>query len=203
MEDRRGAVQRKPVRLIAAVCNNRGIGRDGKLPWDLPREFQYFVNTVTRVSRPGRMNVMVWGKLCWYSQPESLPPLANVLHVVLSRTLSSAPGHAHFLCHDFESAVHLAAQYPLADLIETIWVVGGTQVYKAGLEHPWCDSLHLTDIMADFECDVFFPEFDRELFKEQERFADVPPGIQEENGIKYKFQVFKKERSHGESEEEK
>lgn len=39
------------------------------------------------------------------------------------------------------------------------------------LEHPWCDLVYLTDIMADFDCDVFFPEFDRELFKVQERYV--------------------------------
>uniref|UniRef100_UPI0037E9A584 dihydrofolate reductase n=1 Tax=Semicossyphus pulcher TaxID=241346 RepID=UPI0037E9A584 len=193
MDTSRDKVQEKPLRLIAAVCNDMGIGKDGKLPWHLPGEFQYFLNTVTRVSRPGKMNMMVWGKLCWYSNPETLFPLANNLHVVLSKTLHTVPDHAHFLRPDFESALLLAAQPPLADLIETIWVVGGTQVYKEALKHPWCDLVYLTDIMADFDCDVFFPEFDRGLFKEQERFPGVPSKIQEENGIKYKFQVFKKE----------
>ncbi|CAK6960111.1 zgc:153031 [Scomber scombrus] len=193
MEMSQDKVQEKAVRLIAAVCNDMGIGKDGKLPWNLPSEFQYFLSTVTRVSRPGKMNMMVWGKLCWYSRPENMFPLANVLHVVLSETLTTAPDHAHFLCQDFGSAVRLAAQYPLADLVETIWIVGGTRVYQDALKHPWCDLVYLTDVMADFDCDVFFPEFDRGLFKVQERFPGVPSGIQEENGIKYKFQVFKKE----------
>ncbi|XP_045892994.1 zgc:153031 isoform X2 [Micropterus dolomieu] len=131
METSRDKVQEKPIRLIAAVCNNMGIGKDGKLPWHLPSEFQYFLNTVMKVSRPGKMNMMIWGKLCWYSHPENMFPLANILHVVLSTTLKTVPDHAHFLCQDFESAIRLAAQPPLADLIETIWIVGGTQVYKA------------------------------------------------------------------------
>ncbi|XP_041650861.1 zgc:153031 [Cheilinus undulatus] len=193
METGRDKVQRKPVRLIAAVCNGRGIGKNGKLPWSLPSEFQYFLNTVTRVSKPGKMNLMVWGKLCWYSNPETLFPLANNLHVVLSTTLNTVPKHAHFLSQDFESAVLLATRPPLADIIETIWVVGGTQVYKEALKHPWCDLVYLTDIMADFDCDVFFPEFDRGLFKEQERFPGVPSEIQEEDGIKYRFRVFQRE----------
>ncbi|XP_028264062.1 dihydrofolate reductase [Parambassis ranga] len=185
--------EKKPVRLIAAVCNDMGIGKDGKLPWSLPSEFQYFLNTVTSVSRPGKMNLMVWGKLCWYSHPESMFPLPNILHVVLSKTLSTVPDHAHFLRQDFDSAVRVAAEPPLSDLIETIWIVGGTQVYQDALKHPWCDLLYLTDVMADFDCDVFFPEFNRTLFKKQERFPGVPNEIQEENGIKYKYQVFKRE----------
>ncbi|XP_060933379.1 dihydrofolate reductase-like [Limanda limanda] len=192
MEKSLEKMQKKPVRTIAAVCNDMGMGKDGQMPWNLPSEFQYFINTVTRVSRPGKMNMMVWGEQCWLSHPETTFPLANILHVVLSTKLNEVPDHAHFLSDDFESAVRLAAEPPLADLIETIWVVGGMQVYKAGLSHPWCDLVYLTDVMADFECDVFFPEFDRGVFKLQERFPQVPSGIQEENGITYKFQVFKK-----------
>ncbi|XP_013872027.1 dihydrofolate reductase [Austrofundulus limnaeus] len=183
----------KPVRLIAAICNDRGIGKDGALPWSLPTEFQYFLNTITRVSRPGNMNLIIWGHLSWNSRPENMLPLANSLHVVLSKTLTTVPDQAHFLCRDFESAVRLAAEPPLAGIMETIWVLGGTQVYEDALKHPWCDLLYLTDVMADFDCDVFFPEFDRKLFRLQDRFPDVPSDIQEENGIKFKYQVFKKE----------
>ncbi|KAF0041380.1 hypothetical protein F2P81_007278 [Scophthalmus maximus] len=143
MEESRDKVQTKPVRLIAATCNDMGIGKDGKMPWNLP----------------------------------------------------AVPDHAHFLCDDFDSAVRIASEPPLADMIETIWIVGGTQVYKEALGHPWCDLVYLTNIMAEFDCDVFFPEFDRGLFKLQERFPHVPSDIQEENGIQYKFQVFKKEIS--------
>ncbi|TKS73200.1 Dihydrofolate reductase [Collichthys lucidus] len=116
MEMNQDNMQRKPVRLIAAACNNSGIGKDGKVPWNLP----------------------------------------------------TVPDHAHFLCQDFESAVHLAAQPPLADLIDTVWVVGGTRVYKDALKHPWCDLVYLTHVMADFDCDVFFPEFNRGLYQLQE-----------------------------------
>ncbi|XP_029991582.1 dihydrofolate reductase [Sphaeramia orbicularis] len=202
MEVQQNKVQTKPVRLIAAVCKVNGIGKDGKLPWSLPSEFQYFLNTITKVSRPGKMNLIVWGRLCWYSRPENMLPLANTLHVVLSKTLDTAPTHAHFLCHDFESAVSLAVQPPLQDLIETIWVIGGTQVYKDALKHPWCDLLYLTNVMASFDCDVFFPEFDRKLFKLQDRFPGVPNEVQEENGIKYKFQVFKRETVDAEKQEQ-
>lgn len=43
---------------------------------------------------------------------------------------SAVPEQAHYVCTDLDSAVRLASQPPLADLIETIWIVGGTQVYK-------------------------------------------------------------------------
>ncbi|KAI4825066.1 hypothetical protein KUCAC02_020765 [Chaenocephalus aceratus] len=193
MENTQNKVQRKPVRLIAAACNDMGIGKEGGMPWSLPSEFQSFLNRVTTVSRPGKFNMIVWGKTCWFSHPESTFPLPNTFHAVLSLTLDSPPDHAHFVCSDLEAAVRLAGSPPLADLIETIWIVGGVQVYKEALLHRWCDLVYLTKVMADFDCDVFFPEFDRELFKLQEGFPGVPTEIQEEKGVKYQFQVFKRE----------
>lgn len=35
----------------------------------------------------GNMNMMVWGKQCWVSHPDSTFPLPNILHAVLSKTL--------------------------------------------------------------------------------------------------------------------
>ncbi|XP_028814476.1 dihydrofolate reductase isoform X2 [Denticeps clupeoides] len=182
----------KPVRLIAAACRNMGIGKDGRLPWDLPSEFRFLLDTISAVSSPGKRNLLVWGKVCWFSCPQEAFPIPNTLHAVLSRTLRCAPEGAHYLCPDFRSAVDLVSESPLKDVVETVWVLGGTSVYRDALQHPWCDLIYLTDVMEEFDCDVFFPPFDRSLYKLQEGFHGVPGDTQEENGIKFKFQVFKK-----------
>ncbi|XP_030222010.1 dihydrofolate reductase isoform X1 [Gadus morhua] len=188
------SLQKKPVRLIAAACNDLGIGKNGKLPWSLPNEFKYYLNNLSRVSRPGMFNLVVWGRLNWFSQEEFLKE--NVIHVVLSKTLGVVPDNAQYLREDLEGAIRLAASPPLSDIIETIWVVGGTGVYKESLMHPWCDLIYLTDVMANIDCDVFFPNFDRQIFKKQDRFPGVPSEIQEENGVKYKYEVYKKDIHH-------
>ncbi|XP_062860281.1 zgc:153031 isoform X2 [Trichomycterus rosablanca] len=141
----------------------------------------------------GKNNLIIWGRYSWFSCPESVFPLANSLNVVLSKKLQSVPKHAHFISEDFDKAISLASKPPLSDSIEAIWILGGTQVYKEALEHPWCDLIYLTDIMADFDCDNFFPNFDQKIYRKQNRFPGVPSEIQEENGITFKFQVFKKE----------
>jgi len=41
-------------------------------------------------------------------------------------------------------------------------------------------------------CDTFFPDFDLKEFEESNDEANVPKGIQEENGIKYEFKVYKR-----------
>ncbi|TRY85207.1 hypothetical protein DNTS_009252 [Danionella cerebrum] len=169
-----GEEMRKPIRLIGAACSRMGIGKNGQLPWNLPKEFQFFLDTITTVSTPGKKNLVVWGRISWFSCPEAVPP------------------HAHYLCHDFSSAVRLVSHAPLSHIVENIWVLGGSEVYRGGLEHPWCDCIYLTEIMADFDCDVFFPEFDHEVFRKQTGFPGVPDDIHEENGIRFQFQVYKK-----------
>uniref|UniRef100_A0A3B3QTV2 dihydrofolate reductase n=1 Tax=Paramormyrops kingsleyae TaxID=1676925 RepID=A0A3B3QTV2_9TELE len=220
-------VQGRPIRLIAAACKNMGIGKNGWLPWTLPMEFQYLLDKISSVSRPGKKNLLVWGRICWFSAPENLHPIDNAVNVVLSRTISTLPKHAHYLCNNFESAVLLATSPLLNEEVETIWILGGVEIYKKALAHPWCDLIYLTDIMADFDCDTFFPGFDRNVYRLQDQrcsgssvdlvricfdkhlackkyvqhFPGVPDECQQECGIRYKFQVFKKELGYRSKQE--
>ncbi|XP_032893752.1 dihydrofolate reductase-like isoform X2 [Amblyraja radiata] len=104
----------------------------------------------------------------------------------------SVPAGTDFLCRDLASAVQLASLPPLSDHIETIWVLGGTRPFQEAWRYPNCDRIYLTNIMANFHCDTFFPDFDQDIFQLQDKFPGVPSEIQEENGIQYKFQVFQK-----------
>ncbi|XP_041071451.1 zgc:153031 [Carcharodon carcharias] len=179
----------KPVRLIAAADSNMGIGVGGNVPWVLPNESNYFLSRITTVSTPGKKNLVIWGKGSAIRDCLSLP---NCYCVVLSRTLSSVPENANYLCRDLPSAIQLCSLPPLSKEIETIWVIGGVKPFEEAMKHPDCDQIYLTSIMAKFNADTFFPQFDRETFKLLDEFPGVPSEIQEENGIKYKFQVFQK-----------
>ncbi|XP_059834578.1 zgc:153031 isoform X1 [Hypanus sabinus] len=179
----------KPLRLIAAADSELGIGLGGHLPWDLPNEFNWFVSRITAISELGKKNMLIWGR---HSAVSPSQPLPNCYRVCLSRTLRCVPPGADHICRDFASAIQLASLPPLSDTIETIWVLGGTHVYQEALKHPNCEQIYLTNIMACFNCDTFFPEFDQEIFRLLDEFSGIPAEIQEENGIKYKFQVFQK-----------
>ncbi|XP_067906319.1 zgc:153031 isoform X2 [Heterodontus francisci] len=152
----------KPLRLIAAADSNMGIGICGKLPWALPNELNYFLSRITAVSAPGKKNLVIWGKRSAIDDGSNLP---NCYSVVLSRTLSSVPENANYLCRDLTSAIELGSLPPLSEEIETIWVLGGTKPFEEAMNHPNCDRIYLTNIMAQFNADTFFPEFDREIFK--------------------------------------
>ncbi|XP_043943526.1 dihydrofolate reductase-like isoform X2 [Protopterus annectens] len=179
----------KPIYVIAAACKNMGIGNDSGLPWNLPNEFRYFMDRVTSVTAPGKKNLIVCGKNS-FNIPEKYLPLENCLVAMLSTTLSAAPKYVQYLCRDFPTAIKIGSTPSLGDTVEKIWIIGGPKVFKEGLNHPWCRHFFLTDIMSNFKCDTFFPDFDRQTFHLLDKFPGVPSGIQEEKGIKYHFQVF-------------
>lgn len=180
----------KPVKLIVAACRNMGIGWKRNLPWNLPNEFKYFLDKITSVSDPGKKNLIMWGRTSFETFPESLLPLPNVVIALLSKTLRSAPKHVWYICRDVHEVIKLGSTPPLSKEIETIWVLGGAKSYMEMMHHPWCDQIFFTKVMADFECDTFFPVLDKDVFKLAEGFPGVPCGIQEENDITYEFQVY-------------
>ena len=46
--------------------------------------------------------------------------------------------------------------------------------------------------MQEFESDTFFPQIDSEKYKLLPEYTGVPLDVQEEKGIKYKFEVYEK-----------
>lgn len=77
-----------PLRLIACIDRGRGLGRGGRLLYDLPEDLARF-RALTRT--PG--SVLVMGR----RTAESLPggrPLAGRLHIVLSRRMAARMHHA-------------------------------------------------------------------------------------------------------------
>ncbi|KAM4677256.1 dihydrofolate reductase-like isoform 1-T2 [Discoglossus pictus] len=182
----------KPIKLIAAACNNLGIGKNGSLPWNLPNEFKYFLNKISTVTQPGKKNLIILGRRSFVDFDVNLLPLPNTIFVILSKTLSTLPEHASYICRDEGEAIKLVSSSPLSEEIESIWILGGVECYKNMMQHPWCTHIYFTKIMADFDCDTFFPEFNKDVFQLVENYPGVPSEIQEENGIKYIFQVFQR-----------
>ncbi|KAM4035703.1 dihydrofolate reductase-like [Anomaloglossus baeobatrachus] len=195
MSEENSQIVPKPIKLIAAACNNMGIGWKGHLPWDLPKEFQYLLDTITTVKQPGKKNLLVWGRRSFEAFDEKLLPLANTVIALLTRQLSDLPKFTHYICRDEEDVVQLVSSPPLCDEVETIWVLGGVECYKNMMKHSWCRHIYFTHIMADLPCDTFFPEFDKNIFKLREKYPGVPSGIHEEKGVQYIFRVYERDQT--------
>uniref|UniRef100_A0A2K6DJV8 Dihydrofolate reductase n=1 Tax=Macaca nemestrina TaxID=9545 RepID=A0A2K6DJV8_MACNE len=169
------------LNCIVAVSQNMGIGKNGDLPWPpLRNEFRYFQRMTTTSSVEGKQNLVIMGKKTWFSIPEKNRPLKGRINLVLSRELKEPPQGAHFLARK------------LANKVDMIWIVGGSSVYKEAMNHPGYLKLFVTRIMQDFESDTFLPEIDLEKYKLLPEYPGVLSDVQEEKGIKYKFEVYEK-----------
>lgn len=128
------------VSLIAAVDDERGIGKAGDLPWRLREELRRF-----RRLTLGKTVLM--GRLTWESLPKR--PLSGRRNFVLSGGPPLIDAHGTFGSLDAALAAAAAQQAP------EVVVIGGAGVYAAALERA--DRLWLTRVPGAFGCDVFFP----------------------------------------------
>lgn len=128
--------------MIAAVARNGVIGRDNDLPWRISEDLQYFKRmTLGKPIIMGRKNYESIGR-----------PLPGRRNIILTRDSAyRADG-----CEIYYSPDELMAAFGKEP---EIMICGGGQIYKMFL--PEATTLYLTEIDADIDGDVFFPEFDR------------------------------------------
>lgn len=132
------------ISLIAAVAENRVIGRDNDLPWRLPIDMKFFRRmTLHHVVITGRKNYEAMG--C---------PLPKRENIVIARTPGfEAPGCQ--VVRSLDEALERARDRGE----EEVFIIGGAQIYKLAL--PVADCLYLTRVHVNAEGDVLFPEFDQ------------------------------------------
>lgn len=152
------------ITTIAALSSeNRGIGKDGDLPWHIPEDLKRFKRLT--VDHP-----VIMGRKTWESIPQKYRPLPDRTNIILTRS-SDYTADGAVVCNSLPSALKAAAEHD-----EVVYIIGGESVYKKALELEKVDRLELTFVEGTFECDTFFPEFGDE-FKEvaREEYSDHSP----------------------------
>ena len=144
-------------KAIAAMSENRVIGRGNEIPWHIPEDFKWFKETTME-------HVLGMGRRTFESIGKVLPGRETI---VLTRGEFSHPDVTVIRSLD-EVAPKLEGG--------TAFIVGGAQIYEQAL--PRCSDLFLTLVKREVEGDVFFPEFENyfkkvEVLHEEEEFRIV------------------------------
>jgi dihydrofolate reductase len=124
------------INIIVAMDKNGLIGKDGKLPWHLPSDLQFF-----RTATLGRIVVMGSKTAASIGRP-----LPNRTSIILSRSSGIS----------IQDIVDLSKR-------QDVFIIGGSQIYEAFL--PYTDKLIITHIDAAFDGDAWFPEYNKDDFK--------------------------------------
>jgi len=143
--------------IIAAMASNRVIGRDNKMPWDLPSDRKRF-HAITR-GHP-----IILGRKTFESIGR---PLSHRKNIVLTRR-SDYRAEGVVIVHDLESAFDACAG------ADEVFICGGEEVFHETIARV--DRIYLSVIHRAVQGDSCFPEIPS-LFKEVEReeVEDVMP----------------------------
>ncbi len=144
------------ISLIAALSQNQVIGKNNALPWHLPDDMKYFMQTT-------KAHVVIMGRKNYQSIPEKFRPLPNRTNIVVTRQ-STFQATGCRVVHSLPEALALASK---CEEKEEVFIIGGSEIYKEGI--LIADRLYLTEIHAETSGDVYFPSFNRANWKELSR----------------------------------
>jgi dihydrofolate reductase len=136
--------------VVARSTPGHVIGCENRLPWHLKTDLAHF-KTITSG------HVVIMGRRTHESIGRVLP---NRVNVVISRSpIAEAPGL--LWAQDRETALFLADHFSIKSGLETVFVVGGAEIYKVFKD--LFNKVYLTEVHApDVWGDAFFDyKFDR------------------------------------------
>ena len=141
----------KSIHAIVAIDENGAIGRQGDLLCHLSADMKHFKEVTMGHS-------IVMGRKTFESFPRR--PLPGRQNIVITRNAGwQYPGVT--VVHSLEDAIAAAET-------DTIFIIGGAQVYEQSL--PLVEVLHLTRIHARWaSADAFFPAIDIDDWQEVSR----------------------------------
>ncbi|GBU27480.1 dihydrofolate reductase [Treponema sp. R8-4-B8] len=135
----------REIIIIAAMSENRVIGKDNALPWAIKED-------MARFKKLTKGWPCVMGRKTWESLP--VKPLPGRLNVVVSKTMAAN----NSINKDAKIFPSLSAAVENLSGYEKIFIIGGETVYRQALE--LADKIELTVVHKQYEGDAFFPEID-------------------------------------------
>ena len=142
------------ISVIAAVAENLCIGKNNRLPWNIPEDLKHFKEMTLG-------KVVVMGQNTFESILGYIgKPLPNRTNVVLTFDESY---HAPEGVKIFNSIDKVLAAF----FNDDIFFAGGASIYKQTID--LADTLYITHVHQVVDGDVFFPEIDKNKWRETER----------------------------------
>ncbi|MHB9954223.1 type 3 dihydrofolate reductase [Vibrio campbellii] len=157
------------ISMIAAMADNRIIGKDNQMPWHLPADFAWFKRCT--MGKP-----VVMGRKTYESIGRPLP---GRLNIVISRDASLSIEGVTTVT-SIEQALEIAGE------VEEVMIIGGGAIYAACL--PMANKLYVTHIEAEIQGDTQFPDWGNEF---KETYSEAYQA-DEKNAYNMRFTILEK-----------
>lgn len=128
------------ISMIAAMADNRVIGKDNQMPWHLPADFIWFKKCT--MGKP-----VIMGRKTYESIGRPLPGRQNI---VVSR-------NSELRIDGVETVTSLEQALSLVNDVEEAMIIGGGSFYEHCM--PMANKLYLTYIDANVDGDTQFPDW--------------------------------------------
>jgi dihydrofolate reductase len=149
----------KDFAIIASVSKTSfGIGNNGKIPWKVNGDMDFFRRTTTYCSED-KQNAVIMGRKTWQSLPKKSRPLQQRINVVISKDITirekiSIPDSV-IVVDSLTMALSVLTEM---NSVESIFVIGGESVYREAIVSPLCSKIYITEVLPDVtDVDTYFP----------------------------------------------
>ena len=161
-------------KIIVAVDKNLGIGLKNSLPWKFKSDMHFF----REMTIGDKNNAVVMGKNTYLSIGKNL---SNRENIVLSTSLNNDIENIKVF-HNIDNL----CEYCKKKNFDSIWIIGGGEIYKQFLDLDLINIIHVTEIDSVYNCDTFFPDIFDNYYMSQNVHEN------NENNIKLTFKKFYK-----------
>jgi dihydrofolate reductase len=168
--------------VASASKSNLGIGNNGKIPWKIDGDMEFF-KKITMSSSMNKMNAVIMGRKTLESLPKKCRPLPDRINIVMSRDPSIRTKidiqSSVFVVDSLHSALMLSSN---DDTIDKIFVIGGETIYNEAIECSYCSRIYMTEVLSIVnEVDTFFPKMPSRF-----KLTEISGAIFE-NNVEYRF----------------
>ncbi len=136
-----GSGEKPEYRAVVAMASNRVIGKQGRLPWNLPADLAWFKKLTWG-------HPVVMGRRTMESIGRALPGRRNI---VISRSLKDPPP-------GFELAGRIDDLEDRCGDETLVSIIGGAEIYRLLL--PRCEEVYLSYVYHPYDGDTLLPPFE-------------------------------------------
>ena len=145
------------INLIVTYSDNFVIAKDNTIPWDYKEDLTYFKNIINNQHR-NKKNALIIGYTTYINLP--IKKIKNNFNIVITnKKLVDNNEEDLFFVDSIGMAIDKCKNLEYENLIESIFIIGGEQIYSYFLKsyyYSYLDKVYITRINKKYDGNKFF-----------------------------------------------